>query len=220
MKKLVAALLLLNSLVFLHADILANGDFSDGKAHWKGDAKSTSDKDAYDMSTVDNPTAPNGIIVNLLKGTWAKVFQTFNTHEDSFNYSITFKTSADYAPVARSNGMGMGMPPGIPGAPGQRNEFLSTILGGDYSGNLNPPRGNDFLLLIIDMTSSTFSSAVIHTTGSTDQQTVTGVMNHVPAHDEKNIYLIFSPGKGSVTLLNVSLTPVESPSESVPFPGR
>jgi len=68
------------------------------------------------------------------------------------------------------------------------------------------------MLVIVDLTDGTYSSAVIHPTmGKTDAQTATGTLANVPPHDEKTIYLVFRGGTGTVTLLNVALTPTPTP---------
>lgn len=214
MKTLAFALVAVLSLSFAKADILVNGDFHDGKAHWKGDIHAASDSDtgSYGTSSMDQTGGAPGIVVELKKAQWPKAYQTFNTHDNSFNYSVTFKLSPDYAPASRpQNGLNPppGHPPGTPNPFGPRNEFLSSVLGGNFVGNLTPPTGNDFLLFVVDLTAATYSAAVIHPTPGTDSQTITGVMKDVPAHDEKVLYLVFNGGKGNVTLLNVALTPLE-----------
>jgi hypothetical protein len=210
MRNLAFAFFTALSLTTARADILANGDFHDGKAHWKGDLHEASDSDHYDTSSINQTGGPSGVIVDLAKGGYPRIYQVFNSHDETLNYSVTYQLSADYAPKPPPPGafhVSMALAPNSPPV----NDFLSFILGGPYSGDLKPPAGNDFLLLVIDITSATYSVATIHpTSGSTDAQTATGVLAHVPAHDEKTVYLIFSGGKGSVTLLNVALTPIEA----------
>ncbi len=200
----------------VRGDILANGDFHNGKANWKGTLKAAGDSDTNDISSIDHPSDAKGVIVDLSKGLWPRIYQTFDSQDKSLNYTVTYQLSADYAP--HTGGSGGMMPPQPPPPPpgsnrtGPPNFFLSNILDGPYSGALRPPTGNDFLLLVVDLTDGTYSSSLIHPTlGKTDAQTATGILSDVPPHDEKTFYLIFSGGKGSVTLLNVALTPTAKP---------
>ena len=217
MKPLALALFAsLISLVCIKADILANGDFRDGKAHWKGDLHAASDLDHYDTSSINQMNVPSGVVVNLERGPYPRIYQVFDSQDETLNYNVTYSLSPDYAPKPPFPGaihVSRSLAPNSPPV----NDFLSFILGGPYSGDLKPPTGNDFLLLVIDTTSATYSVATIHpTAGSTEPQTATGVLEHVPAHDEKTVYLIFSGGKGSVTLFNVGLTPTPAPSTPNP----
>ncbi len=96
----------------------------------------------------------SGIVVELGKARyWPKAYQTFNTHDNSFNYSVTFKLSADYAPASNK---GFNPPPSRPSDAsnpfGPRNELLPSVLDGGFVGALTPPTGNDFLLLVVDLT--------------------------------------------------------------------
>ena len=52
MKAITLVFLFFACTVSLHADILVNGDFADGRAHWKGDAK---DPDATDNLSGPSP---------------------------------------------------------------------------------------------------------------------------------------------------------------------
>jgi hypothetical protein len=128
------------------------------------------------------------------------MYQTFNTKDTSFTYSLTFKVSQDYAPK---------QPPEYWVKGGPSNPFLSYVLGGKYKGDLQPPKGNDFLLVVFDQTAGLYSAVTITPqVGSTDTQTVTGTLTGVPAHDEKVLSIVFNHGIGNVTFFNVALTSV------------
>lgn len=211
MKRIAFALIAILITGSAKADILANGDFHDGKAHWKGDFKLASDTDHHDMSSIDKPSENGGAVINL-STIYPKIYQTFNTHQNAFDYSLTFKPSTDYA----STGVSRSTQPRHPtpsNYSNQRNAYLSQILGGNYSGDLDPPMLNEFLLIVVDMSAGTFSSAIIPVKpGLTNPQTVKGTMRDVPAHDEKVLFIVFGSGRGSVTLLNIAFTSVGASS--------
>lgn len=228
MKTLTLVICALLGFGLVHADILVNSDFHNGKASWKGDLRGASDRAMNDSSSLDNNSQSGGVIVEL-KGTWVRIYQTFNSHETNFKYTVTLQTSDDFAPQGasaggmnmnpmRSPGMNRPQPPMPPGTPAPSNPFLSQLLGGNYSGNANPPQGNEALLMVVDLSNGTFESATLHIDpNSKAPQTLTGTIPELQPHDEKTLYLIFPAGKGSVTLLQVSLEPVTAaPSSDTP----
>jgi hypothetical protein len=225
MKKLLLVLFTMLCLVTVHADILSNGDFSDGKSHWKGDLRAASEQQSNDVSSIDHPNTTPGVIIDL-KPTWTQVSQIFNSHETAFTYKITYQLSDDFAVGGHNSPFPMqdrpNMPPhGPPNAGGPPNPFLTQLLNTPVTGDVRPPMGNEVLLLVVDMSNFTCQQVRIHLDPAVKgPQTTTGNLDEIGAHDDKTLYLIFPAGKGSVTLLNVSLAPVgeqkTSPADS-PF---
>ena len=64
MKRFTCILLVLACLLPLRADILVNGNFADGRAHWKGDLK---DPDSANSNDLSNPSSSNsgGVVIQL-----------------------------------------------------------------------------------------------------------------------------------------------------------
>ena len=182
-----------------HGDILANSDFHNANANWKGDRHAAGEPDTNDSSSIDHASDAKGVILTLKPAHWTKFYQAFDSQDESLCYTVTYQLSADYAPQGvRGGGMmpSRPNPPTLTGMPAPRNAFLSAILEADYSGILQPPTGNDFLLLVVDLTDGSYSSSLIHPTmGKTDPQPTTSVLSDVPPHDEKTFYLIFSTAR-------------------------
>ena len=89
MKTVAFALLVLACVTTLRADILVNSGFTDGRAHWKGDAQ------PLDQSDLSSPTTSPGVIITLKKDKWTKIYQVFTTSEKKLRYSVSFKLSSD-----------------------------------------------------------------------------------------------------------------------------
>src|SRR5258708_38830555 len=117
MKGFLFALLTLASMISLQADILANGNFTNGRAHWKGDAQ-----DLDPSSSLPNLSAQGGVTITLKKDKWTKLYQTFTTRERKLHYSITCTLSPDYQPD-------QGSQPTIPGAFANPTPGLADIPG-------------------------------------------------------------------------------------------
>jgi hypothetical protein len=206
MKKLFLVLFTVFCLVTVRADILSNGDFSDGKSHWKGDLRAASEQKSNDAASLEHANNTPGVIVDL-KPAWTQISQVFNSHETAFTYKITYQLSDDFAPAPEDPAAIISKKHHNPNKP---NLFLSKLVDASVAAsNVDPPMGNELLLLIVDMSNLTFQEVKLQLNPTTNgQQTFTGTLNELGAHDEKNLFLVFPAGQGSVTLLNVSLTPV------------
>ena len=189
MKSLCLQLILLLGLCLASAkanDILANGDFTDGKAHWKGDVFDSS------ADTSSSPTDAQGLTVQLNGSKWTKVFQIFNTRESALDFSLTYKTSSDcsFKPVTQLT-----------------IADLFDVIGLRFVESLNTRPGN-ILIMMVDpaqnMMRYTEAKAVL---GSPDPQAIKGTIPELVAHEEKTLYITLPPGTGTVTLLNVALNP-------------
>jgi hypothetical protein len=191
MKGLLLFVLLASSTLLARADILANGDFADGPAHWKGDAKEIS---SDDLTAGNQP----GVVVTLKKDAWTKIYQTFSTHEKEVQYSITFKLSSDYqvdqTPYDPSSGSVSGPSPGLDDIEG-----VYPLYAYAYNGA--------WTLVVQEFGASGWN--YIHPRPDprkTDAQTLTGTIRRLTDHAEKILILAFPPGKGTVTLTNIALT--------------
>ena len=176
--KTLALLALLIVALPLRADILANGSFADGTAHWAGDAH-----------TGDS----GGIVIQLDPVKWTVVSQTFDTHETALNFNVTFQTGAEFGFSDVGALLSKG---GLKNMTGLRFKKGIKLKPGTWLIMVADPSGDDMQYFPVPVKA-----------GVTDPQTVNGSLTNLVAHEEKTIYLAFPPGQGSITLLHVELTP-------------
>jgi hypothetical protein len=175
----------------LRADILVNGNFADGRAHWKGDAK---DIDTNNTSAGTQP----GVTITLNKDKWTKIYQTFNTHAKNVRYSITFTLSPDYQVQQDSYNAGSGTMSGP--TPGLDDiEGMPYLYGYSYNGG--------WMLIVREF--GGWGSGSLYPRPDpkkTDSQTLTGEIRGLTENAGKIILLAFPRGEGTITLTNISLT--------------
>jgi hypothetical protein len=176
----------------LRADILVNGDFADGHAHWKGDAKDP------DGSTVDlnNPAPLGGVTITLKKDRWTKIYQTFATRVPKLKYTITFKLSDDYSPDRHQpQNSGSYMTPGLDDIDGVP----------DYYGGYT---NGQWMLILAQTGMSSSSSSLSPDVRKSGQQTLSGDLRGVTDEaDEMTLVFAFPPGTGTITISKITLTP-------------
>jgi len=91
-------------------NVLANGNFANGKASWKGDIKDGTSSDMTDIaSSMSDQGKVTGMMV-ALNGHWTKFSQVFSTRETALNFSMTYQTSADFAETPLKGGNMTSMP--------------------------------------------------------------------------------------------------------------
>jgi hypothetical protein len=205
MKRAILALLALTSFFWLHADqdILVNSNFSEGHAHWRGDAQDP-DSGSTDLGAINNTDSggnTGGVIIKLKADGWTKIYQSFQVHSDVIFYQITYKLSNDYK--QRSNNMqdtsqaDFGEVPGFDGAWSlfEKNWYI-LIPGGSYTERrLDPDQRKK-------------NKAV----------TMTGRLTGLTKDDDTQFVLAFPPGKGTVTLFKVALSLKDPNAEPVSGP--
>ena len=189
-------LVVLACFIPLRADILANSDFADGRAHWKGDAHPA------DTSDLADPSSSAGMTVTLKKNEWTKIYQVFLTKEPTLRYIVTFKLSSDYNVAHDTSGASgaiSGPSPGLDDIEGMEPLHLD-------------PRQGTWTLVVREVSWGSATIFLKPDLQKTDSQTLTGEIHglNVKGDNEKIILLAFPPGEGSITFSNFSLTP-ESP---------
>jgi len=193
MKAFAFALVVLASCLPLQADILVNGNFADGRAHWKGDAK---EPDAASGNLLNSPPL-SSVVVTLKKDKWTKIYQNFNTHEKKLRYSITFTLSSDYQPDRNQPEMGgANPPPGLDDVDGVSVFFAP---------------GNGTWLGIIARAGFDMSYFFPQPNPKkTDSQTLSGILQGASNADNTDMVLlfIFPPGVGGIDITNIALTGV------------
>jgi hypothetical protein len=189
MGKLMIILMIAASSLTLRADILANGDFSDGTAHWKGDAT------PGDPASAGLMMSP-GVVIELNDSKWTKISQEFDTQENELSFSITYQTSSDCA---------------FSTAKSKMSRDISQIIGLQLKkGNPMVLPQDSWMVILVDYAKNLVTYfAVKPVLGAPGLQTVTGTIPRLEAHEDKTLYLAFPPGQGSVTLTNISLSPVD-----------
>jgi hypothetical protein len=189
------AIALLGLLVFagtisLRADILVNGNFADGHAHWKGDAKDP-DTTTPDLS---NPNSQGGVTITLKKEKWTKIYQSFTTREKKLHYSITFTLSSDYQiDHNQPENTGFARPAGLDDIEGVPYCYASNS--GSWA-------------CIVAEGLGTSSFPIRPDTTKTASQTLSGFIHGAEGSDSEEMVLIFAfpPGEGSITITDISLT--------------
>jgi hypothetical protein len=190
MKKLAAFLILL-TLINVRADnnLLQNGDFADGRAHWDGDCHSPdSSSDPVDLST-PTTTAPSGVIVKLRGGDWTKVTQDFDGKVGQYILTIHYTVSPDLkfsqVPDDYNN---------VPGKVGFSR--LSPF-------NSDP---GEWAVVINDLGAMHYCYWKITPTLTAGVQSIKANVNLDSGDDlKKGFYLLFPPGSGVITLQGITL---------------
>jgi len=191
MKNLVIAFLLLTSLARVHADnILENGDFADGTSHWYGDGRPPSDFAPENPLDKPDPFTSKGLIMPLKELDWTRMAQDFKGRIASGILTLTYMLSPDLTFSTKPEDY-VNMPAHI-----------------HYGGwkSVNTPPGA-WVVFIADFGSAHGSYYTIRPNlGSTGAQTYKLPFSKLTPLEDKTITIAFPPGKGTVVILNVSLT--------------
>jgi len=193
MKAIASVLLLFACIISLHADILVNGNFADGRAHWKGDARDP-DTTTGDL-TLANQVNRGGVTITLKKDKWTKIYQNFATREKKLHYAITFTLSSDYRPD-RSQTQDSGFAP----TPG-----LDDIEGLPIYYAMN---GGEWMCILEQAGMGSSSFPISPDVKKADSQTLSGNLRGATGDETVDMLIVFAfpPGEGSITITNVSLT--------------
>ncbi|HEX4141647.1 MAG TPA: hypothetical protein VHY09_14965, partial [Candidatus Methylacidiphilales bacterium] len=167
--------------------ILVNSNFSDGRAHWKGDVQ---DPDTNDLATLGEPGAGGGGVVKLIKDKWTKMYQVFVPPDKKLYYTITFQLSSDYKLVNQNNSDTSVADFGDVDAIGFQwtlaEQYWSLITSGNW------------------MTSTKMLQPSLSKKGQ--KQTLTGNLTDLTPQVETAFLIAFPPGEGSVTFYTASLS--------------
>ncbi len=192
MKKLTLALLLLAAFNHVQADnLLQNGDFSDGIAHWYGSCRTPADMTSDD-SSYQNPGSANALVVKLRNGDWTKVTQDFETKPGVITLSVTYVLSPDLKFSQRPDDYANTT--GAIGFTAWRS--FSTEVG-------------QWVVMMCDLAAGHANVFTINGKQTGAPQTFTASFNG-KSGEKKNLCLAFPPGQGFVTLQNIALTPSQS----------
>jgi hypothetical protein len=177
--------------------ILVNGDFQDGKAHWKGDGKDAASDDITDInSPLSNQGSTSGMLLQL-RSDWTSVSQIFNTRETELVFSMSYKTSSDFA---------LGNGNGGDGSIGGIESVIENLVGFPLQHRDIMIHKNCALVVISDPSQNlVIYSEVRLPAASSDEQKVSTKIPGLMAHEEKTFYLAFPPGTGTITFHHIAL---------------
>jgi hypothetical protein len=161
--------------------LVQNGDFSQGIAHWDGDAKPA--------------MAPNkGITIRLDPAAWTRVYQTFPSgNSTQFSINVNYKLSpsiytsddsANYADITQKINLA-----------GFERYHSQTVKPHQFYGTLGNPSDTVISSEVYDPNFNT-----------TDVQNYQHTYPPIPASPQKIFCLAFPPGNGTVTLLGIAVT--------------
>jgi hypothetical protein len=198
MKKIALVLLLAGSSVALADDsnLLRNGDFSSGIAHWEGDCHSFDSSDANtppDLSANPASTpAPQGVYIKLHHQDWTKMTQDFEGKEGAYTFSITYTLSPDAKFSASPDDY-----TDIPGATGMSRFPKFGIRPGTWG------------MIVLDLGAWRYWTWEVNPPAAGKSTTYTTPVKIGSSDGDKTICLVFPPGDVTVTITNVSLAPAQ-----------
>ena len=177
----------------IRADILANGDFTNGSANWSGDR--ITNTDATDL------------VIPLKHDNWTKIYQTFNTKETCLKLTVSFSLSDDSSMLPKNSTIQFYVSDGV----------VKDITGIQTKTEMAKMPMGGFFAVIVDPPTNTIDFSIMKSAPIVDSQTSQGFFYHLMAHEEKTFYLCFPPGTGTVTLTHVALEPApEGPANTAP----
>jgi len=192
---LVAAVGSVLAALSVHAGpILLNGDFSDGKTHWHGAG--------------DPPAVGGNLVITLKPDAWTVVRQNFSAKAPSLKLQVKYSLSDDCTIGRAGDKL---LPPltrmGLEEACGLDN--------GIY--DVTPSQSDDWLVLLVSGGNMIAEQGVYGSRNGNGSSNVreqggvktftTTVSSWNSTFDSVELCLCFPPGKGSVTLNSVALTP-------------
>ena len=162
------------------SNLLQNGDFSSGLAHWDGDGRS--------LATTTNALAPgNGMGVEL-RAEWTKVIQNFDAKRGDYTVSITYSLT-----------------PGTTFTADEKDyRKVPKKLGFDALQEFRVKKG-EWAIIITDR-KRFVHCAIKPPEAGNGEQTITGNFKLGYNGDDQTFCLAFPPGNGVVTIQNIALT--------------
>jgi hypothetical protein len=179
--------------------ILANGNFSNGKAHWKGDGKTASSIDMTDVTaSLDNSGDASGMFVPLSQKKWTSISQVFNTRETVLTFSMTYKTSADFSLHSGPNDLFSSV---------SVDALIQQLVGFPLKDvGITQTTPETALVIISDPTQNLVIYSYVKLPDKAgDSETTSTVITGLMAHEEKTLFVAFPEGYGKISLSNISL---------------
>jgi hypothetical protein len=182
--KTLALLLFLGGVIIARADdnLLQNGDFSGGVAHWYGNVQTPGD--------LDDATLPDsGVVIKLRPHDWTRANQDFQVKAGTYNLNIVFTLISGFH------------------FSDQYSDYINLPKVLDFPAGDHPVDGSigQWVAIIAD----NVASSSLYWTGdppqSAGQQTYTFKVKDINFDNRQNLSLNFPPGSGYVVLQKVAL---------------
>jgi hypothetical protein len=171
-------------------DIIANGDFHDGKTHWQGDG--------------DAPDVGGKLIVTLKPDKWTVVVQKFSDNNKHLQLKVTYSLSDGCSlAVKRSSSDSMVAPltsHAFEQATGLENH-ISDVMLSSYA---------EWMILVVNDGYTWDRTPVSFSETKENPRTFTGTISGWNGFDNNTLCLAFPPGTGTVTITDVELIPPKS----------
>jgi len=171
-------------LAAVHADnnLLQNGDFSSGLAHWYGNIQALADVPEAGVSN------NNGGVVKLKSSDWTKVTQDFEVKPGVYKLHVTFMVSPDTQFSTQITDY-MNVPAKI----GFSNEHPSDA------------RVRQWVIAVADSDALSSIFWRVNTAKNPGPQSYTFTIRGINFSNRQTLILAFPPGTGFITLTQVSL---------------
>jgi hypothetical protein len=174
-------------------DIILNGDFADGKTHWRGDGEA--------------PDVGGRVLITLKPDKWTVITQTFNANASALKLKVTYSLSSDCTLGKTGDKLIPPLTPdGLQEASGLENAISPITTNGREL----------FTTLVLEGGWMCSENAVLagHNSGEDSSTNPAGsktfttqVTTWSGVFDDANLCICFPPGQGVVTLTGVVLTP-------------
>jgi hypothetical protein len=171
------------------ANLLQNGDFSSGIAHWDGNCRS------LDTAASDSPfsTAPTtGVAVKLRHFDWTQVTQDFDGKIGQYLLTVTYSVSSDLKFSDK--------PDDYVNVPGKLGYTLLRPFNSE-------PGKWDLILIDIGANHYNYWKITPKVDASSTQIVTVNVQLDSDDTQKKGFCLVFPPGQGVINLQSISLVP-------------
>jgi hypothetical protein len=197
MKRLVVPILLAFCILAARAeDWLQNGDFSSNADHWYGEARWPADFAPPDPFTKADPFTSQGMIIQLKDQAWVKEFQDFKGKGTNATLRITFTL----APGTKF---------------GNKPEDMQNVPN-KIGWNAWKPfdtAPDSWVIIITEVHQEHGEYQIVSPDmNSTQDQTMSMVINGMTPWSQKTIALAFPPGTGTIVIHKIELIDPDAPA--------
>ena len=199
--------LFLASLLRIHADIIANGDFSQGSNGWGGDASETG------LGTTPfNDTHASGITVHLRSDLATRLFQSVETHDSDLTLTLTCTPSADckFTGTGTVAKIATDLEPEVQTISTQNpvTHVWQTRANLNYKDYISTFNNAD--LIIVDRDANEVHPYSLRIDPSSPREQTVRLNFGLQTNKDYKLYLAFPPGEGSITLHRASVAKSEA----------
>lgn len=183
------------------ANLLVNGDFSQGTASWSGDIGEGGD--ITDSSVSLNSNSPSGPVVLHLNSSHAsRIYQSFEPRDSQLTFSIAYTLSPD------SKFTGPGAVAKV--ATDIQERPPAIVTSGSASQSFPNPNYrvymSSFAVPTLILANKDDNLVSVYPIVIPNGQSSVSLPVTVKTHTDYRAYIVFPPGNGDVTIKNISLT--------------